>query len=291
MSDSAYLFLELSCQAARPFNGYVGLVQPESVLAADGAAALRKAIAARSTIEALWVAGEKIFGANVLTCFVVVRNGIQSRPSLLKRSRGASFVTYEPLHQSTREIEDLSTWGPLISECFGIPRIDLPEDCSPLGDAVSATADFRDQYYGLAPFVREYDEEDCAKSQFVPLITVGLIDPMRSRWGASPTKFNKRHWIAPVVDVDRLRASSNLGDWVDQRLVPKLLVATQSKVIEVLPDEAGTLLPSVPVISVVPSKNLLVACCGLAELPCSHCMVGRALPWGLLEHFINQAER
>ena len=267
LSDSAYLFLELSCQAARPFNGYVGLVQPESVLAADGAAALRKAIAARSTIEALWVAGEKIFGANVLTCFVVVRNGIQSRPSLLKRSRGASFVTYEPLHQSTSEIADLKTWGPLISECFGIPRIDLPEDCSPLGDAVSATADFRDQYYGLAPFVREYDEEDCAKSQFVPLITVGLIDPMRSRWGASPTKFNKSHWIAPVVDVDRLRASSNLGDWVDQRLVPKLLVATQSKVIEVLPDEAGTLLPSVPVISVVPSKISLWHAAALLSSP------------------------
>ena len=267
LSDSAYLFLELSCQAARPFNGYVGLVQPESVLAADGAAALRKAIAARSTIEALWVAGEKIFGANVLTCFVVVRNGIQSRPSLLKRSRGASFVTYEPLHQSTREIADLSTWGPLISECFGIPRIDLPEDCSPLGDAVSATADFRDQYYGLAPFVREYDEEDCGKSQFVPLITVGLIDPMRSRWGASSTKFNKSHWIAPVVDVDRLRASSNLGDWVDQRLVPKLLVATQSKVIEVLPDETGTLLPSVPVISVVPSTISLWHAAALLSSP------------------------
>ena len=267
LSDSAYLFLELSCQAARPFNGYVGLVQPESVLAADGAAALRKAIAGRSTIEALWVAGEKVFGANVLTCFVVVRNGIQGRPSLLKRSRGASFVTYEPIHKSTTEIADLSTWGPLISECFGIPRIDLPEDCSPLGGAVSATADFRDQYYGLAPFVREYDEEDCAKPQFVPLITVGLIDPMRSRWGVSPTRYNKTHWIAPVVDVDRLRASSNLGDWVDQRLVSKLLVATQSKVIEVLPDEAGTLLPSVPVISVVPSGISLWHAAALLSSP------------------------
>ena len=34
--------------------------------------------------------------------------------------------------------------------------------------------------------------------------------------------------------------------------MPKLLVATQTPVLEVLPDEAGVLLPSVPVITVVP---------------------------------------
>ena len=267
LTDTAYLFLEFSCRAARLHNGRVGLVQPESLLAADGATALRRALAARSTIESLWVAGEKIFGANVLTCFVVLRNGLQNRRVSIQRSRGASFVAHDPLRLSTSELAEMSTWGPLISDCFGVPRIDLPRDCARVGDGVSATADFRDQYYGLAPFVREYDQEDCARSRCVPLITVGLIEPMRSLWGESPTKFDKRRWDAPVVEVDRLRESSDLGDWLDQRLVPKLLVATQSKVIEVLPDEAGTLLPSVPVISVIPSNISLWHAAALLSSP------------------------
>ncbi len=267
LTDTAYLFLELSCQVARPHNGRVGLVQPESFLAADGATALRRAIAVRSTIEALWVAGEKIFGANVLTSFVAVRNGLQNRRVSIQRSRGADFVAHDPICLSTSEVAEMSTWGSLVSDCFGVPRIDLPRDCARLGDGVSATADFRDQYYGLAPFVREYDQEDCASGQCVPLITVGLIDPMRSLWGESPTKFSRRRWDAPVVEIDRLREDSDLGDWLDQRLVPKLLVATQSKVIEVLPDETGTLLPSVPVISVVPSRISLWHAAALLSSP------------------------
>ena len=267
LTDIAYLFFELSCQAARPHDGRVGLVQPESLLAADGATALRRAVANRSTIEALWVAGEQIFGADVLTCFVVVRNGLQPRRVSIARSRGASFAAHDPLRLSTSEIAEMTTWGPLVSDCFGIPRIDLPRDCARVGDGVSATADFRDQYYGLAPFVREYDRDDCERVPCVPLITVGLIEPMRSLWGESPTKFSKRRWDAPVVEVERLRESSGLGDWLDQRLVPKLLVATQSKVIEVLPDEAGTLLPSVPVITVIPSSISLWHAAALLSSP------------------------
>ena len=267
LTDTAYLFFELSCQAARAQNGRVGLIQPESLLAADGATALRRAIATRSTIEALWVAGEKIFGANVLTCFVVVRNGVEYRSTLLKRSRGTSFDVYEPLDLPTGGIAEMSTWGPLVSDCFGVPRIDLPQECSTIGEAVSATADFRDQYYGLAPFVIENQAAVCAGSRSVPLVTVGLIDPMRNLWGVRSTKFNKCHWKAPVVELDRLRESSNLGDWIDERLVPKLLVATQSKVIEVLPDEEGLLLPSVPVITVIPSRISLWHAAALLSSP------------------------
>ena len=278
LTDTAYLFLEFSCRAARLHNGRVGLVQPESLLAADGATALRRALAARSTIESLWVAGEKIFGANVLTCFVVVRNGFEYRSTLLKRSRGTSFDVYQPLDMPTGGIAEMSTWGPLVSDCFGVPRIDLPQECSTIGEAVSATADFRDQYYGLAPFVIENQAAVCAGSRSVPLVTVGLIDPMRNLWGVRSTKFNKCHWKAPVVELDRLRESSNLGDWIDERLVPKLLVATQSKVIEVLPDEEGILLPSVPVITVIPSRISLWHAAALLSSPvltawsAAHCL-------------------
>ena len=54
-----------------------------------------------------------------------------------------------------------------------------------------------------------------------------------------------------MVDVDAVRAGP-LGGWVDARLVPKVLVAGQGRVIEAVVDERGEWLPSVPVLSVVP---------------------------------------
>ena len=50
---------------------------------------------------------------------------------------------------------------------------------------------------------------------------------------------------APRVELDQL--SFELKQWADERLVPKILVATQSRVIEAIVDESGDLLPSVPV--------------------------------------------
>jgi hypothetical protein len=58
-----------------------------------------------------------------------------------------------------------------------------------------------------------------------------------------------------VVDVDSLAAaSSRLGAWAAARLVPKVLVAGQGRVIEAVVDERGEWLPSVPVVSVVPHQ-------------------------------------
>jgi hypothetical protein len=50
------------------------------------------------------------------------------------------------------------------------------------------------------------------------------------------------------VVLDRL--SPPLRAWAGRRLVPKVLVATQTRVLEAVVDEAGGLLPSVPVLTV-----------------------------------------
>jgi hypothetical protein len=52
-----------------------------------------------------------------------------------------------------------------------------------------------------------------------------------------------------------LKAESHLGDWADSRLVPKVLMATQTKVIEAYADAAGEYLPSVPLITVRPNSD------------------------------------
>lgn len=270
-ADAAYIFLALSCDASRADGGRVGLVQPESLLAADGAAALRRDLASHSVIESLWVAGEKVFSANVLTCAVAVRSGQPDRTAVIRRAVGGAFEDLPNLEVPMSEVARMPTWGPLISDGFGVPAVRI-DSSRRLGDAVDATADFRDQYYGLAPFVTEAEGRSCGEpdadgARFAPLITVGLIDPLHNMWGKTPTRFAKHKWDSPAVDVERLRSGSDLGEWADRRLVPKLLVATQTPVLEVVPDEAGVLLPSVPVITVVPRDISLWHAAALLTAP------------------------
>jgi hypothetical protein len=84
----------------------------------------------------------------------------------------------------------------------------------------------------------------------VRLVTSGAIDVGRCRWGDRPVTFARRRYDAPVVDLTRL--SPVMARWAERRLVPKVVVASQTSVIEAAVDEGGRWLPSVPVVSVVP---------------------------------------
>ena len=87
-----------------------------------------------------------------------------------------------------------------------------------------------------------------------PLITSGLIDPGHCRWGEQPVRFAKQRFAAPRVAVDRL--SPTMQRWAAARLVPKVLIANQTRVIEAVVDRAGAWLPGVPVISAVPRPGV-----------------------------------
>lgn len=112
----------------------------------------------------------------------------------------------------------------------------------------STTADYRDQYYGLRGSVIEQEDDLDAMPGRPALITTGLIDPLRCLWGLVPTRYDKQKYQRPVVDLSRL--DKGMRSWATSRLVPKLLVATQGKMPEVLVDESGEYLPCVPVITV-----------------------------------------
>ncbi|MGE3328442.1 MAG: hypothetical protein AB7N61_23865, partial [Acidimicrobiia bacterium] len=107
-----------------------------------------------------------------------------------------------------------------------------------------ATADFRDQFYGLVGSV-----SDTADGP--PLITSGLIGVGTHRWGERTVKFARTHYSAPRVDMGRL--SPSMQQWAERRLVPKVLVATQAKRLHAVADHDGAWLPSVPVITVTPN--------------------------------------
>jgi len=224
-TDTSAAFLHRALGVAAP-GGTVALVQPLSVLGARDAGPVREAAAAAGAVTDLWVADRPVFrGTTVLACVPVVRIGAEGGPGP-------------------------DDWGRLAAPYFGIPAVDLATGGGVVGDLAACTADFRDQYYGLVPHVREAGAAGPAPGE-APLITSGLIEPAACDWGVRPTRFAREQYDAPVVDVAAVREGP-LGAWVDARLVPKVLVAGQGRVIEAVVDEHGEWLPSVPVVTVVP---------------------------------------
>jgi hypothetical protein len=134
-----------------------------------------------------------------------------------------------------------------------VPELRLVESGT-IGELATATADFRDQYYGLAGFLVEEAALTVAatREDFPPVITSGLIDPACVLWGRVSTRVLKRAWVAPRVDRRRMEREGQLGGWMRQRLVPKVLLATQTRVMEAVADERGELLPCTPVITLTP---------------------------------------
>ena len=85
---------------------------------------------------------------------------------------------------------------------------------------------------------------------FASVLTFGMIDPSDLRWGEQLFAFAKRRLLRPVVDLDALRVQNRrLGEWVDARRRPKLVLATQTRVLELWVDERGTTVPATPVLS------------------------------------------
>jgi hypothetical protein len=116
-----------------------------------------------------------------------------------------------------------------------------------LGDRADLNANFRDEYYGMIPAVGDHEAGP-------PLVTSGLIDPGRMRWSEIPVRFAKHRFVAPRIDLEAL--DPKMRAWADKRLVPKVLVANQTPIIEAVCDAAGEWLPGVPVVAVYPRPDV-----------------------------------
>lgn len=226
-ADAAVEFVALAAELIND-SGRVAFVLPQSVLAARDAGATRAAVDARADIVWSWWTGDHEFDANVHTCALVFQFGT-------------------PTTRTGR------TWGHVITDRQGVP--DVPsafeqQDAGTLGDRCWLNANFRDEYYGMIPAVGDHD----AGPQ---LITSGLIDPGRSWWGRRPITFAKQRFAAPRLDLDAL--DPKMQRWASRRMVPKVLIANQTKIIEAVADPAGEVLPGVPVISAYPTGDNLEA--------------------------------
>lgn len=250
-ANPASLFLVLADRLAGSQGSVVSLVQPLSLLAARGAAATRSTVLDGWDLEALWVAGERVFDASVDVCTPVLRRSSPGAspaplPAADTRTRLVVGRGFDDLGTARSPTPDDATWSDLLATVRGVPDVPLRTD-DVLGDVASATADFRDQYYGLDGCLVDAEGDDATLPR---LLTAGLVDPAHDRWGEASTRVMKASWTHPRVRLDGL--SDGMRRWADARLVPKVVVATQTRALEAVVDAEGACLPSVPLVSVVP---------------------------------------
>ena len=239
--DTAALFLLAATDEVRP-GGRVLLIQPQSVLAGRDAGPVRRAVDERVPLEGLWLCDERVFAAHTRVCAPVLRRPAEgaARPAGVRRWRGPSVR-----RAKAGRAPAPGRWAPLAAGLRDTPTVRLGG--GPLPELAGATAGFRDQFYGLVDHVHEATGADHERL----LVTSGLIDPAECAWGQRDLRFAKRRWRAPVVDLASLGAADPaLAAWVADRLVPKVLVATQTRVVEAVADVEGRWVPSTPVLSV-----------------------------------------
>lgn len=268
-ADAAADFLALSVSVLDA-GGRAGLVLPVSLLTARDAGPIREWVATAAEIDWFWWSDTPMFDAGVRTCAIGVersggqprtRHATSTRPhrvgqmqlhldhavgrglqshGIVRRSRGPDFDVLGPVPFDPTS----GHWGGLIADSLGVPVMPPLLADGVIAHRALVTANFRDQYYGLVGSV-----SDGANGP--PLITTGLIDPGVCHWGTRPTRFAKQTYAAPRVD--RTAFVPFMQRWAERCLVPKVLLATQTRVLEAVVDEAGEWLPAVPVVRLVPS--------------------------------------
>lgn len=218
-ADAAVEFLALSVRLAEPDGGRVALVLPQSVVGSRDAGPVRAAIDEQADLVwSWWEPDQRHFDAAVNVCALGFR-------------RPAS--------------EAAPRWTRVVTDRLGIPAFDdraLRSDGT-IGDRAELNANFRDEYYALVPAV-----SDSASGP--PLVPSGLIDPGVCWWGRRPVRFAKRTFEHPRVDLGAL--TGRFAAWAARKLVPKVLVANQTRIVEAVADPGGEWLPGVPVTTVTP---------------------------------------
>lgn len=233
-------------------GGVACLLQPQSIIGARDAGALRSLLVDRDLLAGLWWDDHQWFEAAVRVCAPIVRRTANAHQ--VRRSIGVPVVEGVAF-----DARDASSFATMVADMVGIPHVGadvlFPNGPSAgierIGDRAKVTAGFRDEYYGLIAAL--VSDTDGAPTDPAPLVTVGHVDPAVIRWADHPVRLAKATRQAPVVDCGRLHG--RVAHWVESRRVPKLVVASQGRVIEAAADPDGLYVPLTPLISVEPTDS------------------------------------
>ena len=247
-ADLSAAFLLDACASVAP-GGIVGFVMPQSFLAAADAHAARAALAGSMAVRALWTADEHLFdGAGVRVAAIVAERPPRPSPrrddARVERAFGASFEALEPVECAS--LERGTPWSALFADARGVPAVRVDARAT-IATVAAVTADFRDQFYGLRGAI--VDAADADESRFPRLVSTRHVDLARCRWGEVPARILFERFAAPRADRAALERDPSMAAWMRARLVPKVLVATQTRVMEAVVDEQGAWLPVVPLLT------------------------------------------
>ena len=249
-TDTAWLFLAAGVDLLAP-GGRLALIQPQSVLAARDAAPVRAHVLAAGRLAGLWFDRSGVFAGRTEVCAPIVERRSGGGPVRLLVDRQV-----EPAGSASAPGPG-EPWGAVVAELVGIPAVGVADvrqaGTQSVGDLASVTAGFRQHFYGLVPGTTE---RAVGPAGGRPLVTTGLVDPLRCRWSERPARFAGRRWEAPVVDEAAVAAADpSVGAWLADRHRPKLLVATQTRVVEVVVDETGEMVPVTPLVVIEPEPD------------------------------------
>ena len=259
-ADPAAVFLLLIATSLRR-GGRACVVLPRSMLAVASVEPVRKAVSATADLASVWMDERFAFdaGTRVAAITIVDRGGEAAGPAPL---RVEGQVRTE-LPWSVWK----GRWSAAGAAGAGVPALEVPS--GPVaGDLARATADFRDQFYGmrgtlcddrhagrglnaLRPRTAGIDRR-ASRMDRLPVLTTGLIGWNCSHWGERPARLLGRSFAHPAARVPALLSRPVMRGWLSDALHPKILVATQTPVIEAVVDPFGELAPGVPVIRLLP---------------------------------------
>jgi len=259
--DESALFLYRAMLRTDP-GGTVALILPESLLATRDAAQIRANVDQMAEMHTLWVDHGQSFAAAVdvvAPIFTVVAP--ERASSAGSTSSPTSRATHVVLGHGDATLVSTNSdgeWAALLAILRGVPDVDGESAVAAGGDTVGdlalVTAGFRQHFYGIADAVREAEKGEPNALTAPGLVTSGAIDPLELRWGSRPVKFARQQWRSPVVELTAVD-DVDVRNWFTDRMVPKILLASQTRVIEAVVDEAARLVPSVPVLSVEPKRD------------------------------------
>ncbi len=275
-ADSASLFLlgalEMVCE-----GGVVVMVQPQSFLATRDTAAVRSSLLGSAKLRGIWASEAEFFEASVRVCAPVLQRSVTGDSRVVQSTQSAQAAQSAQPAQSVQvwwggkpndlgiaeqfvEPEPLpgDSWGPLFARAHGLPSVHSTAGPR-LGEVATATAGFRDEFYALLDSSVDLGQSGpqlLGRAQASPLITVGMIDPGSHSWGLQARRFGGRKQLAPAADMAALeRLQPRIAEWARARQVPKVLVATQTRIVEAVADPEGRLIPVTPTISVEPRNT------------------------------------
>lgn len=225
----------------------VVLVQPQSILSSRDTEGLRSWLDEFAPLQALWASRQALFDAGVRPCAPILRVGA-SPVGDVALYHGATVDV-----RSRRPRRPGLRWGSFAADALGAPELPSLDGAGRLGSLIAATAGFRDEHYALVAACREGTSEvsalhSDADSGIGRVLTVGSVDPLTAAWGRKPFRFGGRTWTHPVVDRNDL--PPRVQRWFDRLRRPKVLLATQAKLLEPYVDRQGTVVPTTPLIAV-----------------------------------------